>query len=571
AERGERVPVFIVCLARPELLERRPSWSGGRRNATNLDLEPLRQDEAEQLVAALGSKGLTPAAVTMIAQRAGGNPLFVEELVRMMMEGTAPGSQIPDTVQAVLTARIDRLPQSERRVLQAASVIGRTFWPSAVATIAGISNQDTTPALRDLIAKELIVPRPVSTLGDEREYAFRHILTRDVAYGMIPKAQRQRAHAETARWLETRLGDRVEEVIEILAEHMRMADADRAVEYLHRAANKARRLYANVDALRFFDHAIAAARRVALPSQRVAEILRDRGDVHQLRGEYQAAMADFDEALGLARESGDRAAQAVLESRVGLVFHRQLKLSDAETHYRRAADIARAEGNRAVLGQSLVDLANIAWDRGSIDPDDPSFSEGIALLRDAGDRSALSRGLNMLAMSHLRVGNGEAAIAAADEALTTAQEAGDKSKEATSLSYLTVINMYLGRYADAIRYGRPALALAREIEDRRREAYTMDFVARVQLSVGVWGEAVQLMEDSLPLMRLYAPGHVPWGLLMLGIAYDEIGDPERAKPYLEECMAIETASASFWQPIVVARAMVAKLGQDRTLLARVIE
>ncbi|HEU4797296.1 MAG TPA: tetratricopeptide repeat protein [bacterium] len=569
-ERGEHVPLFIVCLARPELLERRPSWAGGRRNATNMDLEPLRQHEAEQLVTALGSQGLTPDAVALIAQRAGGNPLFVEELVRMMMEGSAPGSQIPDTVHAVLTARIDRLPQSDRRVLQAASVIGRTFWPSAVGTIAGISVEETLGALGVLVGKELIVQRPVSTVRDEREYAFRHILTRDVAYGMIPKAQRQRAHAEAGRWIEARLGDRVEEVIEILAEHMRVADDDRAAEYLHRAANKARRLYANADALRLFDHALAAARRVNLPSRQVAEILRDRGDVRQLRGEYPAAMADFEAALHLAREAGDRSMQAVLESRVGLVFHRQLKLDDAETHYRRAADIARAEGNSLALGQSLVDLANIAWDRGSVDPGDPSFMEGIALLREAGDPSILARGLNMLAMSHLRVGNGEAAIAAAEEALAAARQAGDKSKEATSLSYLSVINMYLGRYPDAVKYGRPALTLAREIEDRRREAYTMDFLARVQLSVGAWGEAVQLLEDSLPLMRLYARGHVPWGLLMLGMAYGEIGDLERARPYLEECAGIETASASFWQPIVIARAIVAKVTQDRTLLARVI-
>lgn len=569
-ERGERVPLFIVCLARPELLERRPSWAGGRRNATNMDLEPLRQHDAEQLVSALGSQGLTQDAVTLIAQRAGGNPLFVEELVRMMMEGSAPGSQIPDTVQAVLTARIDRLSQGERRALQAASVIGRTFWPSAVGTIAGFSTEETLRALGVLVSKELIVQRPVSTVRDEREYAFRHILTRDVAYGMIPKAQRQRAHAETGRWIEARLGERVEEVIEILAEHMRLADDVRAADYLHRAANKARRLYANADALRLFDHALAAARQVNLPVRQVAEILRDRGDVHQLRGGYQAAMADFEDGLRLAREAGDQSMEAVLESRVGLVFHRQLKLDHAEMHYRRAADIARGAGDNLALGQSLVDLANIAWDRGSVDPGDPSFMEGLALLREAGDLSVLARGLNMLAMSHLRVGDGHAGIAAAEEALAAARQAGDKSKEATSLSYLTVINMYGGGHTEAIRYGRAALALAREIEDRRREAFTLDFLGRAQLSIGAWGEGVQLLEDDLPLVRQFAQGHVPWALFELGAAYAEIGDLERARRLLEECTAINTASATFWQPIVMARGVAARLTDDRALLARVI-
>lgn len=177
----------------------------------------------------------------------------------------------------------------------------------------------------------------------------------------------------------------------------------------------------------------------------------------------------------------------------------------------------------------------------------------------------------MLAMSHLRVGNGDPAIAAAEEALALARQAGDKSKEATSLSYLTIINMYLGRYADAMKYGPSALTLAREIGDRRREAYTMDFLARVQLSVGEWGEAFQLFEESLPLMRRYAPGHVPWGLLLLGMAYDEIGDPDRARTYLDECSQMDIPSATFWQPIVISRAVIAKLTQDRTLSARVIE
>src|SRR3989441_9240818 len=126
-------PLLIVCLARPELLERRPTWGGGRRNATSLDLPPLRQDEAEQLVMALGSEGLGPEAIKLIAQRAEGNPLFAEELVRMMLEGSAPGAAIPDTVQAVITARIDRVPPSERRGLQAPSG-GR---PAVLASAGG--------------------------------------------------------------------------------------------------------------------------------------------------------------------------------------------------------------------------------------------------------------------------------------------------------------------------------------------------------------------------------------------------------------------------------------------------
>jgi len=563
--------LFIICLARNELTERRSAWPGSRRNTTNIELRPLRPLEAEQLAASLSSEGLTPDVRQMVAQRAGGNPLFVEELIRMLLEGSTPGADIPETVQAVLTARIDRLPLNGRRTLQAAAVMGRSFWPSAVAPIAGLSTEDVSASIEGLISTDLVVALPRSAVAGEREFAFRHILARDVAYAMLPRAQRQRAHAEAARWLEAKAGDRVEEVVEILAEHLRLAgDPAKAAVYLHRAGNKARRLYVNADAIRLFDQALEAASAAGLGNEPRAVIHLDRGEVRQLRGDYEAAMADFSQGLAMARHMGDRQLEAVLENRVGLVFHRQLQLNDAQMHYLNAAQIAREVGNRLVLGQSLVDLANISWDRGRVDPDDPSFMEGLSLLREEGDLSVLARGLNMLAMSHLRVGNGDKAIAAAEEARQAAEQAGDKSKEATSLSYLTVINLYLSRYDEAIRHGRAALAMAQQIEDHRRTAFTMDFLARVQLALGEWGEGIQLLEESLPLVREFALGYVPWALLWPGLAFEEIGDLERAAAHFRECAAIDRASAAFWQPIVISRAVYAKLTNDRDLLARVI-
>jgi len=236
-----------------------------------------------------------------IAERAGGNPMFVEELVRMLLEGSTPGAAIPETVQAVITARIDRLSSQERRVLQAAAVIGSAFWPSAVAPLAGLSAEETEKTLMALIAKELVLARPRSTVAGEREFAFRQTLTRDVAYGLLPRMQRARAHAQAARWLETRFGERVEEVIEVLAEHLRLAGPDaRAAGYLRRAAQKAYRLYAHADAVRLFDQALQSARRASLPPRELALTFLGRGEVHQLQGRYADALADFEQGLAAA-------------------------------------------------------------------------------------------------------------------------------------------------------------------------------------------------------------------------------------------------------------------------------
>lgn len=570
-EHVQDVPLFILCLARPELLERRPQWSGGLRNASNIDLPPLRPQEAEQLVAALSSQGLSPEMRQLIAQRAEGNPLFVEELVRMMLEGSAPGVAIPDTVQAVLTARIDRLPPTERKALQAAAVVGRSFWPSAIAPIAGLTEDETVKALEALIAKELVVTRPRSAIADEREYAFRHILARDVAYNILPKAQRQRAHAETARWLESRIGERVEEVVEILAEHLRIAGDSRAGEYLHRAGNKARRLYANADAIRFFDQALETATKAGGSPQQLAEMYRDRGEVHQLRGEYQKALADFEHGLRLAEQSGDRGVEAVLEDRIGLIYHRQHKLEEAEGHYARAASLAREVGDTLTLGQSLVDLANIVWDRGALRPDHPEIMEGLGLLRQAGDKVSLARGLNMLCMSYLAAGNGPAAVAAAEEARVAAHEAGDKSKEATSISYLSVVNGYIGNLQPAIEYGERALALAQEIGDRRRAVYAHHFIARPLLMLGRLGEGIRYLEEVLSDMEEVVPGHVPWPHFHLGVLYDDIGVTERARGHFASAAAIDPKTTTWWQVIVASKICLTKFTNDGESLDTVLQ
>jgi len=177
----ESLPLFMIGLGRPDLLERRPRWGGGGRNATTLDLKPLRPQEAEHLVEVLSSQAIPPQMRQTIAQRAGGNPLFVEELVRMLLEGSTPGAAIPDTVQAVITARIDRLAADERRVLQAAAVLGQTFWPSAVAPLVALSPDAIHKVVEVLIAKDLVISRPQSAIAGEPEYAFRQTLTRDVA------------------------------------------------------------------------------------------------------------------------------------------------------------------------------------------------------------------------------------------------------------------------------------------------------------------------------------------------------------------------------------------------------
>lgn len=563
----EDTSLLLICLGRPELLERRPTWASGGRNAITIDLRPLRPQETAQLVDALGQAHLTPEVRQAVAQRAEGNPLFAEELVRMLTE-SAPaaaartGVTIPDTVQAVLTARIDRLSPDERRALQAAAVIGRTFWPSAVAQITGLSPGDTARAIGVLIGKELVTVRPQSAIAGEQEYAFRQILTRDVAYGMLPRSQRQRAHAEAARWLEDRLGDRVEEVIEIVAEHVRLAGDDaRAAESLRRAAGKARRLYANADAIRLFGQAIESAEKARLDAL-IPQLHLGRGEIHQLMGAYSHALADFDAGLAAARRTGDRGLEAALENRVGLIHHRETRFEEAELHFTRAAAIARESGDRMTLGLSLVDLATLSWDRGDMPAADRILTEGIALLREAGDRSSLARALNLRCMANLALGHAAEAIAAAEEALAMAREAEDKSREATSLSYLSVVHNWSGRSRLGIEYANAAIALAEAIGDRRRATYAREFLAQALQDLGEWGEGIRLTLEFLPEARHLTPLELPYVYLFLGQMYYEIGDFAHAREAFRAGAASEVRSLG-WELVALLCALyLAGLDED---------
>ncbi len=528
-------------------------------------------------MAAIAHDRLTAETQHAIVQRAEGNPLFAEELVRMLTErpdaARAPGSPItvPDSVQAVLAARIDRLPQEERRVLQAASVIGRTFWPSAIVQLAGLVPDAVARALNGLESRDLVVERPQSTIADEREYTFRQILTRDVAYGMLPRSQRQRAHAEAAKWLESRLGDRAEEVVQILAEHIRMAgDDSKAALYLRRAASRARRLYANADAIRLFEQALDAAGKAGLDSE-IPHLHLGRGEVQQLLGAYTEALADFEAGLAGARRIGDRHLEAELENHVGFVYHRTTRFDEAETHFRQAAALAREVGNRQALGRALVDLATLSWDRGDMPAADALLSEGIEYLRTTPDPGSLARALNLRCMVHLALGHWSQSVDAAKEALTLAREAGDRSREATSLSYLSVVHNWLGQPRTGLEYGRAAVEVAEAIGDRRRATYAMEFIAQALNDSGEWGEGIRLTREILPAAIEVTPLELPFLYAFLGQMYDEIGAVDQAREAFRTAVSFDVPNPGWLKVPVLAALALARLERDMTGLHRALD
>ena len=201
-------PLLLLCLARPELLDIRPGWGGGRVRATAIELEPLGRGDSEELVDALLEDQLLPAeARNELLEKTEGNPLFLEETIRMVLEdgGYGTATKIPDTVQALIAARIDRLPPEQKTLLQRGAVIGRTFWGGALAHLAPEVEEIDEP-LDDLLLRDFLIKEQRSTITGQTAYRFKHVLIREVAYAGLSKSARANHHARFAEWLRERAG-----------------------------------------------------------------------------------------------------------------------------------------------------------------------------------------------------------------------------------------------------------------------------------------------------------------------------------------------------------------------------
>jgi tetratricopeptide (TPR) repeat protein len=217
AEWSSGVPLFVLGTARPELLDRRPGWGGGKLNATTLALTPLADSEAAQIISDVLQQALLPADIQQaLLERAGGNPLYAEQFARLFAERGST-DDLPETIQGIIAARLDGLTADEKRLIQDAAVLGKVFWAGAAAELAGIDAGSLEQALHSLERKGLLRRERRSAVGGEDEYAFRHVLVRDVAYGQIPRAARAGKHSAAAAWLEG-LG-RADDHAELVAHH----------------------------------------------------------------------------------------------------------------------------------------------------------------------------------------------------------------------------------------------------------------------------------------------------------------------------------------------------------------
>jgi class 3 adenylate cyclase/tetratricopeptide (TPR) repeat protein len=363
------VPMLVLCLGRPELLDRRPGWGGGKLNATTVLLEPLNADETEALIDELlpADAGFDAELRARIRTTAAGNPLFLEEIVAMVRESSSHDVIVPPTIKALLAARFDQLRPEERGVLERGSVEGQSFHRGAVEVMAP-DERDVAGQLLTLVRKDLLRPdRPV--FAGEDAFAFRHLLIRDAAYDSLPKASRAELHASFAGWLGQR-GRDLEELDEIAGYHLEQAfryrtelgPADEQARALGRAAAI---------------HLEAAGRRAL-----------DRGDTTAAVNLLERA-----EVLRPATTIDVALEESLIE---GLALTG--RLTEAVARSETAAAALGASGDR--IGQLQIQLLGAIW-RTNVDPTahDGALSELVAEARPEIERSGDDGSLAMLELA----------------------------------------------------------------------------------------------------------------------------------------------------------------------------
>jgi class 3 adenylate cyclase/tetratricopeptide (TPR) repeat protein len=420
------VPMLVVCTARPELLDRRRGWSGGKRNALTVALSPLADADVARLITGLLEQAVLPAdtQATLLATAAG-NPLYAEEYVRMLIDRghlrrdgdrwrLSAGAElpVPESVHGLIAGRLDDLPADEKRLLQDAAVLGKVGWLGALAVMSGEPRFAVEERLHGLERREMLRRERRSTVGGETEYAFRHVLMRDVAYGQIPRALRGEKHRRAAEWIESISADR-ENAPDMIAHHYASAlayarDSGGPTDELERctrlalrnAAERASALNSMAAALRHYKAALA---------------LWPQDDP-----EWPAlvvAMADLTmigsdpmiEPLRRARDrllaAGDVELAARAEMLVGFRFWNQARREDAMDAFGRArtliADAPPTAGVAHVLSRIAVNLML----RGETDATMDLCERVIAIAGDLGLDELRGHALNTRGATRVDIGD----------------------------------------------------------------------------------------------------------------------------------------------------------------------
>ena len=584
--------LLLLALARPRLFERRPNWGEGLAGHRRVNLSPLSTRHSRALVEEiLHLMDEVPETLCdLIVNAAEGNPFYVEELIKMLIEqgviersrgageqgseGDAPsandllntehwivradkleGLRVPPTLTALLQARLDSLPPSERRALQRAAVVGRLFWNGPVAELLGAQREEVDRTLASARSRELILRHERSAFFQSDEYQFKHALLRDVAYETVLLKYRPEFHDRVARWLEAHAGERIGEYLGLIAGHYELAGAhDRAAELYQRSGELAFRTNVFRAARTAFEHALALRELSGAPPAASLPHYLKLGEVCYRLGDLPAAEPVLTRALALARASGDIESQVLALATLSPVILALGRADDVAPLLAEALPLARQVGGKT-LGNVLRSLSMCEWQVGALDAAEQHAEEGRHLAIALGDVPLeISLNMSLGVVEGLR-GNFDASGHYLETCLALARQIGDRYQESVSESNLGATIQYAGDNAGAIVHYRAALQINKELGMADNMATNAHNMADAYATLGQLDESRRYALECIRLARqigamplqlaalvplagvLAKQGQPDRALALLGLARHHPSTPKQKETGIREALA----------------------------------
>ena len=520
--------LFVLCMARPSLLERRPAWGEGLEHHTGIDLKPLTKRQSRQLVEEIlrRSESVPEVLREVVVGSADGNPFYVEELIKMLIDQgviePAPERwridarrlvevRVPATLTGIIQARLDRLSRWERVVLQRASIIGREFWHRAIARMGEEPVEAVNQALESLRGKELVYRHESSLFEGDTEFTFKHALLRDVTYESVLKRDRVGWHRTIAEWLVERAGDEGDRFAAVIADHYERASVPgQAAEWYGLAARHEQRAYAHEAAIDYFRRAIDFASEAQAVSGepgrgRRIEWYRGMAEAFGVLARFDEAIDAFERMRAAAAAAGDRVAEARAWNGRGFIEQRKGDYQGLLASAERAEELAAAAGDsteaRIERAVALVRMSDGYFRLGAAREQEALAERALELSTSLGDEGLREKALSLklLGMAHQVAGRFDEARLRKEEALEIFRSLGDHQPVGMMLNSLGETLRLAGDYAAARDRYQEALAIARETDHRPEQILCLSNLAGARLGLGQHAEAETMLREAIEL------------------------------------------------------------------------
>ena len=551
------LPVLFFVLSRPVLFERREQW-GSNEGFETIPLSPLSREQSEHLVAEVLQKvdNVPSALRELITEQADGNPYYIEEMIRMLVEdgilvkeepawhiqpSRLSDLRIPSTLTGIIQARLDGLNKQERTILQQASIVGRVFWDAAVTYINQGQALDKESIAHDLVSlqsREMVFQRQPSAFAEAAEYLFKHVIFREVTYETVLLRQRKKYHSLVANWLIGQHRDRVAEMSGLIANHLVKAGRSvEAVDYFQQAAEAAATKYANEEAADLYQQALK------LTSEQKAEkrfsILFRLENIWDLIGDREA-QADVIENLDwVADQLGDQQKQAdVLLRRVWFSYWTS-NYPEMQEVAQRAIALSEHIAYPGLAQEALYALTWVHTQLENFDEAEKTAQQVLVLASQAGDRLGEGNARNVLGRIDMARGRYAEARDQIEKFLYIAREIDNQDRELTALNNLVALLVILGEYELAREYGIQMLNLALEVGDRVMECNAYVNLAWGASAQGDWSPAEEYVLKGLVLTReIHRPDALAEVLVWEGYIKLGLNQPLEAERAFRESLEI---------------------------------